>query len=156
MKTKIFLPVVAMLSLMLTSFTANANTLEDNICFSQEIEHVESIIFENPVMNTNELDFREVTRVRVSLLWGLIEVEVEFSSASGSSGGSGNSGGTLLEGSLEENQLIVRGFETRNGTVVKVRETQYFETPSGVLAVLPGAYEINDGKTVFDVEQSRG
>lgn len=161
MKTRIFLPVVAMLSLMLFSFTSHANTTNnhvvENTLVSQEIKSFESTVFNNSEENLKELEEALRIRITIRLRRVTIIIDIQFSMAGGS-GGSGNTGeleDSQLEGNVEGDNLIVTGFRGVDGSIIEISENQSFESETGVYDILPGAYEINDGKASFNLNQAR-
>ncbi|KAB8155800.1 hypothetical protein EZY14_000905 [Kordia sp. TARA_039_SRF] len=159
MKTKIFLPVVAMFCLMLTSFTAQANSKVDstaeNTSYHQEVQNTENAIFTDTVANANELDSEDALRIRITIRFRRIEIVIEigFFSMDGGSGDVEALENSQLDGNIEGNNLIVNGFEGVDGSIIEVSENQPFETETGVVEILPGVYEINEGRAVFNVHQ---
>lgn len=161
MKTKIFLPVLAMLSLMLFSFTTHASSnndcLTENTFLNQEIESFESTIFNKSVENISELDAEDALSIRITIRLRRVTIiiEIGFSMADGS----GNTGGLedqLLAGNLEGDNLIVSGFEGVDGSRIEIFENQLFQTETGVYEILPGSYEVNEGRVAFNVTPARG
>ena len=161
MKTKIFLPVLAMLSLLLFSFTANANSnnniVKESTFMNQEIESFESTVFKNSVENLKELEEALRIRITIRLRRVTIIIDIQFSMAGGS-GGSGNTGtleDSQLEGIVEGDHLIVTGFQGVDGSVIEISDNQSFESEAGAYDILPGSYEVNGGKVAFNLNQSR-
>ncbi len=157
MKTKIFLPVLAMFCLMLTSFAANANSIEESTFCNNEIETFESTIINNPVEDITNLEsLEDELRIRIRIRFRRVEIiiDIEFSRVS-NPGATGELENNQLEATLDGDNLVVNGFEGLDGSIMEVSESFPFETEEGVYEILPGSYEINGGKAAFSVSRER-